>query len=277
MPELPGPPLRPQLTRHAGGARLLLDHIRRGRELVRRFEIGWDDEANDAYRAWQDRSRQLLRFLLMANELYEYLRAVYARMCLRHAPRETDQREDLKTDLRELESVAQELGLRTGVLESDAARAGSEPRAESKVLVVYGRNREMKEQVARFLMKLGLEPILLDEQPALGRTLIEKLEAQAGIDFAVVILTGDDVGGLAARPRTLRPRARQNVIFELGFSVANLTRERVCALYQEGVELPSDIHGVEYTPLDPAGAWRAKLGRELYEAGFRFDPLKVLV
>jgi len=242
---------------------------------VRRFEIGWDDEANDAYRAWQDRSRQLLRFLLMANELYEYLRAVYARMCLRHAPRETDQREDLKTDLRELESVAQELGLRTG--ESDAARAGSEPRADGKVLVVYGRNREMKEQVARFLMKLGLEPILLDEQPALGRTLIEKLEAQAGIAFAVVILTGDDVGGLAARPRTLRPRARQNVIFELGFSVANLTRERVCALYQEGVELPSDIHGVEYTPLDPAGAWRAKLGRELYEAGFRFDPLKVLV
>ncbi len=206
MPELPGPPLRPQLAKRAGGARLLLDHIRRGRELVRRFEIGWDDEANDAYRAWQDRSRQLLRFL-----------------------------------------------------------------------VVHGRNREVKEQVARFLMKLGLEPVLLEEQPALGRTLIEKLEAQAGIAFAVVILTGDDVGGLAARPRTLRPRARQNAIFELGFSVANLTRERVCALYQEGVELPSDIHGVEYTQLDPAGAWRAKLGRELYEAGFRFDPLKVLI
>ena len=175
MPELPGPPVRPQHAKRPGCARLLLDHIRWGRELVRRVETGWDDEANDACRAWQDRSRQLLRFLLMANELYEYLRAVYARMCLRHAPRETDQREDLKTDLRELESVAQELGLRAGVLESDAARAGSEPRAESKVLVVYGRNREMKEQVARFLMKLGLEPVLLDEQPALGRTLIEKL------------------------------------------------------------------------------------------------------
>src|SRR5204863_3668941 len=161
MPELPGPPIRPELAKRPGGARLLLDHIRRGRELVRRFEIGWDDEANDAYRAWQNRSRQLLRFLLMANELYEYLRAVYARMCLRHAPRATDQREDLKTDLRELESVAQELGLRTG----DAARVGSERGAENKVLVVYGRNREMKEQVARFLMKLGLEPILLDEQP----------------------------------------------------------------------------------------------------------------
>src|SRR5207253_7712611 len=149
MPELPGPPLRPQLARHAGGARLLLDHIRRGRELVRRFEIGWDDEANDAYRAWQDRSRQLLRFLLMANELYEYLWAVYARMCLRHAPRVTDQREDLKTDLRELESVAQELGLRTGVLDSDAARAGSAPRADGMGLVVRGRARRTEGEGAR--------------------------------------------------------------------------------------------------------------------------------
>ena len=50
----------------------------------------------------------------------------------------------------------------------------------------------------------------------------------------------------------------------------------VCALYEDGVELPSDMHGVEYTPIDAAGAWRAKLARELYEAGFRFDPLNVL-
>ncbi len=276
MPELPGL-VRSQLAKRPGCARLLLDHIRRGQELVRRFEARWDDEADDAYRAWQDHARQLLRFLLIADELYEQLRAVYARMCLRHALRATDQREDLKTDLRELESVAHALGLPAGIVESDAARTGSEPGADGKVLVVHGRNREVKEQVARFLMRLGLEPILLDEQPAMGRTLIEKLEAQAGIVFAVVILTGDDVGGLATRPRTLRLRARQNVIFELGFSVANLTRERVCALYQEGVELPSDMHGVEYMPLDPAGAWRAKLGRELYEAGLRFDPLKVLV
>src|SRR2546427_12180910 len=99
MPELPGPQLRPQLARHAGGARLLLDHIRRGRELVRRFEIGWDEEANDAYRAWQDRSRPLLPFFLMANERYEHLRAVAPRVGLRHAPRVTDLCEDREADL----------------------------------------------------------------------------------------------------------------------------------------------------------------------------------
>ena len=91
-----------------------------------------------------------------------------------------------------------------------------------------------------------------------------------------MILTGDDVGGLAAEDDTLHRRARQNVIFKLGFAVGRLRRERVCALYEETVELPSDIHGVEYTPLDTAGAWRTKLARELHEAGFHFDPLKVI-
>jgi len=134
----------------------------------------------------------------------------------------------------------------------------------------------VREEVARLLMKLGVEPILLDEQAAMGRTLIEKLEAQTDMSFAIVILTGDDLGSFPRESGAPRPRARQNVIFELGFSVGQLGRDRVCALYEEGVELPSDIHGVEYTVIDGAGAWRAKLARELHEAGFRFDPLKIL-
>jgi predicted nucleotide-binding protein len=152
------------------------------------------------------------------------------------------------------------------------------PRAppDDRVLVVYGRNEEVREKVARFLMKLGLEPVLLEEQAAHGRTLIEKLEAQHPLAFAVVLLTGDDVGGIAAQSCTLRPRARQNVIFELGYAIARLGRERVCVLYEKGVELPSDFHGVEYKALDVAGAWKTKLARELYEAGLRFDPVDAL-
>src|SRR2546425_11774619 len=126
-------------------------------------------------------------------------------------------------------------------------------------------------------MKLGFEPVLLDEQAAHGRTLIEKLEAQSSLDFAVVLLTGDDVGALgSSEPQHLRRRARQNVIFELGYSIAKLSRECVCALYEEGVELPSDFRGVEYKLLDAAGAWKSKLAKELLEAGFQFDPLNAL-
>jgi len=144
------------------------------------------------------------------------------------------------------------------------------------VLLVYGRNEAAKEKVARFLMQLGLEPVLLDEQEARGRTLIEKLDQQPPVASAVVLLTGDDVGGLASRRRLLRRRARQNVILELGFTIGRLGRGRVCALYDEGVELPSDFLGVEYTPLDEPGAWKAKLARELYAAGLEFDPLRAL-
>jgi predicted nucleotide-binding protein len=153
----------------------------------------------------------------------------------------------------------------------DADRA-----VRSDVLVVYGRNEAAREKVARYLTKLGLEPILLDEQAAQGRTLIEKLDDQMHPAFSVVLLTADDVGGLAAPPGELRPRARQNVILELGFCVGRFGRSRVSALYEAGVELPSDYCGVEYAPLDANGGWKLKLARELLDAGLRFDPLKAL-
>src|SRR5207248_4538929 len=219
--------------------------IRFGRLLLDRFGTRRDDETNEAYRAWQDRSRELVRFALISDELYEtHSRGLYRRMCLRHLTVASEPWRELELDLRDLESVVQRL---EGA-GPDPERVG-EVEPDGKVLVVHGRNHEVREQVARFLMKLELEPVLLDEQAAQGRTLIEKLESQAGLSFAVVILTGDDVGALAADRDVLHSRARQNVIFELGFAVGRLKRERVCALYQESVELPSDIHGVEYTPL----------------------------
>ena len=262
----------PAVATDRGGSRYLVTHIRFGRMLLERYGTRADDEANDAYRAWQDRSRELVRFALISDELYEaHVRAVYRQMCLRHVARASEPWRQLELDVRDLESVVH----RVEGPGSEPAPVG-EAEADGKVLVVHGRNHDIREQVARFLMKLDLEPVLLDEQAAHGRTLIEKLESQAGLSFAVVILTGDDVGALAAERDALHSRARQNVIFELGFAVGRLKRERVCALYEEAVELPSDIHGVEYTPLDPGGAWRTRLARELHEAGFHFDPLKVI-
>jgi predicted nucleotide-binding protein len=276
MPERIDRSALPAVTNDRADIRHLMAHIRFGRALLRHLGSRRDDEADDAYRAWQDRSRELIRFVLIADELYEArLRGIYRRMCLRHLLHARDPCRELEADLGDLGSVAHGLAKRGRFLDADSARV-SEPKAKRRVLVVHGRNHEVRERVARFLMKLDLEPVLLDEQPALGRTLIEKLESQAGLSFAVVILTGDDVGALAADADRLHSRARQNVIFELGFSVGRLGRERVCTLYEERVELPSDVHGVEYTPIDAAGAWRAKLARELYEAGFRFDPLKVI-
>ena len=130
-----------------------------------------------------------------------------------------------------------------------------------KVFVVHGHDNEAKESTARFLERLGLEPVILHEQASSGRTIIEKFEIYSGdIAFAVVLLTPDDVGCPSNGPNELKPRARQNVILELGYFMGRLGRDRVCALDRGGVELPSDYQGVIYVELDTGGAWRAKLG-----------------
>lgn len=136
-----------------------------------------------------------------------------------------------------------------------------------KVFVVHGRDGEAKETVARFLEKLDLDPIILHEQPNSGRTIIEKFETYSGdTAFSVVLLTPDDLGATKGKEQSLQPRARQNVILELGYFLGRLGRGRVCALYKGGVELPSDIQGVLYVAMDDAGAWKTQLAQELVEA-----------
>jgi hypothetical protein len=148
-----------------------------------------------------------------------------------------------------------------------------------EVFIVHGHDIAAREAVARFLMKLEIEPIILDEEPNAGRNIIEKLEeafAEGLEGFAVVIMTPDDIGAVKDHPEAPKPRARQNVIMELGYFIGFLGRDRVCALYRAGVELPSDYHGVVYVPLDEAGAWQMGLARELKAAGFDVDLNKAL-
>lgn len=85
-----------------------------------------------------------------------------------------------------------------------------------KVFIVHGHDKETKQYVARFLEKLGFEVVILHEQANMGRTLMEKFEANAEVGFAVILLTPDDVGGTrVGGPQ--QPRARQNVLLELGY------------------------------------------------------------
>jgi len=102
------------------------------------------------------------------------------------------------------------------------------------------------------------------------------LERYSNVRFAVVLLTPDDVGYPRKRkPKKLWYRARQNVIFELGFFIGRLTRERVCVLRKGEVEQLSDYHGVVYVPMDPGGGWKGRLVSELEEAGLSIDPEKL--
>lgn len=121
----------------------------------------------------------------------------------------------------------------------------------NRVFIVHGHDNEMKQAVARTIERLGLEAVILHEKPNRGQTLIEKIERYSDVGFAVVLLSPDDIGYADADgPDAARPRARQNVILELGYFAGKLGRESVVALHKGGIEFPSDYDGVLYTPYD---------------------------
>jgi predicted nucleotide-binding protein len=187
----------------------------------------------------------------------------------------------------EFRELAMKLGFLEGLIakeSNDAVLQPDGPHAHDseivsalskRVFVVHGHDEAAKEGVARFLEKIGLEATILHEQPNRGATIIEKFErSSGGVSFAVVLLTPDDVGGEAPKGLSvekMRPRARQNVVLELGYFVGRLGRARVCALHKGNVELPSDFNGVVYIELDSAGAWKTKLAQELVEAKLTID------
>lgn len=140
-----------------------------------------------------------------------------------------------------------------------------------KVFIVHGKNDQAKSEVALLIQNLGLQYVVLADEPGQGQGIMEKLERFTGVDYVVAILTADDIGAPKSNPKDLKPRARQNVIFELGFFVAALGRKYHAVLYENGVELPSDYTGINYIPLDPNGAWKTRLAREIQAVGFDVD------
>jgi predicted nucleotide-binding protein len=165
---------------------------------------------------------------------------------------------------------------------SDRAAAGSTPIAtiheakrskrasppgSRRVFVVHGRDEATRTKIVEVLTSLGLQAIVLHEQPNMGRHLLTKFIDEADlVGFAVVIMTDDDAGKEKSS-KELQPRARQNVVFELGYLIAHLGQERVCALVTPGLETPSDFDGIVYVKIDTDNRWKAELRRELVAAG----------
>lgn len=142
-----------------------------------------------------------------------------------------------------------------------------------KVFLVHGRDDGVKNEVARFIQTMGLEPVILHEQANNGNTLIEKIEENTNVGFGIILYTPCDIGGLSEDK--LSPRARQNVIFEHGYLIGKLGRKKVAALVKPNVEHPSDISGIVYIPHDNHDGWKVSLARELKSAGYNIDMNKI--
>lgn len=137
----------------------------------------------------------------------------------------------------------------------------------NKVFVVHGHDEALKEKVARLLEKQGLEAIILSEQANKGKTIIEKFEENSDVGAAICLFTGDDIGKEKSEA-VEKQRARQNVVYEAGYFMGKLGRERVIMLVDEGIELPSDLQGVVYTDSE---SWKTEVLQELQSIGYGID------
>jgi predicted nucleotide-binding protein len=290
QPATPIPPPGPlALTRlRADVAPQLQDRIKLGKEIQEssRLTVGSIPKRDlptykrDAIK-WSEFNVTLLETVFTNNTVAsEYKRAAFG-MSINAGDTGTAKlfAEGVDQQIQKLESVLERLDLYAelpAVLVEARERIPIEYR-DQKVFIVHGHDEAALQVIARFLETIGLQAIVLREQPDQGRTTIEKFEACAReVGFAVALLTPDDLGGSAAALEQAA-RARQNVIFELGYFVGRLGRGRACVVRKGELEIPSDLFGVVYTTLDhPAEGWKIRLARELRAAGFEFDPARVL-
>ncbi|WP_083340940.1 TIR domain-containing protein [Chromobacterium amazonense] len=175
-----------------------------------------------------------------------------------------------------VEDITKKILLSSGsILKANDHEPHSLVEEKNKVFIVHGRDNHAKTDIARFIERLGFDAIILHEQASSGKTIIEKIEEYTNVSFAIVLYTPCDTGGLAGEMEN-KPRARQNVVFEHGYLIGKIGRNKVCALVKGDIETPNDINGIVYIPLDSNGAWRMHVAREMREAGCVLDMNKVI-
>jgi predicted nucleotide-binding protein len=185
---------------------------------------------------------------------------------------ENHRAESLQSQVTAIDSLIELLETELSLQSSAHTATTSEVPVGNEIFLVHGHDEAVLQSAARFLEKLDLSVTILREKPNQGRTIIEKFMDYGEVGFAVILLTPDDRGGKISEPyEAQQPRARQNVILELVFFLGKIGRKRVCALYRQGVEIPSDYQGVAFVQLDDAGAWKLALAKEIKAAGIDVD------
>jgi predicted nucleotide-binding protein len=179
-----------------------------------------------------------------------------------------ERKQDIKRQNTVFESILERIPLITTIIENKVEN-NEKIISTNKIFIVHGHNNEIKQTVARTISKLKLEPIILHEQIDKGKTIIEKFEQNSSdVNFAIILLTADDEGKSNAE-NSYKVRARQNVVFEMGYFIGKLGREKVFLLLENGVDKPGDLDGIVYVPIDSADGWKLKLVRELKANGYK--------
>ena len=151
--------------------------------------------------------------------------------------------------------------------------------SEKKIFIVHGHDSEARDQLELILRRLGMEPFILQNAEASSKTLVEALEASIYKEtgLGIILMTPDDYGYSKSQSEADRqPRARQNVILEMGMVMASLGRERMLILKKGALEMPSDAAGIQYHEFnDHVREVVPKLVKRLQQLGFKIDTSKI--
>lgn len=245
------------------------------------LSLGSLNQCNEKALKWYSFTKLLLN-KLFSNEAYstEFASARRPIVIMSGSSSSADQFDRLRDTIgrrkRKLESFIERLPLldEPHSLEN-LEKKSAVPLDNKSVFIVHGHHGEAKQEVARFLERLGLNAIILHEQASGSKTIIEKIEAHTNVGYGVVLYTDCDVGSTKSAPDDLKSRARQNVVFEHGFLMGKLGRDKVTALVKGDVETPNDISGVVYIGMNDE-SWKNSLVKELMAADIEVDVTKLL-
>ena len=240
--------------------------IERGEEIEikeKHDEMGIIIISGPLYNTWMDEINMFAERYLKKHPLYNSMHTTYLHR-------------------KNMHSYSDMMGHLNALSKDDELEANNKTREEqismsNKVFIVHGHDELAVQKMARTLEKWGFEAIILHEQADLGQTIIEKIETYTDVDFAVVLYTECDYGRAKEDDISKEKfRARQNVVFEHGYLLGRLGRERVCALVKGNVEIPGDISGVVYISMDTNEAWKMALAKNMKAVGRNIDMNKFL-
>jgi predicted nucleotide-binding protein len=269
------------LVNHQEAETKIVDRIKKGKKLLD-ITIQNPQQLHDAgkeYSKWNDFNKELLKRLFTSEEIFlEYDRYRGGMGILMREKTLGEKRNDFTENIEDkchrFDSIIERLELIPESISNTASSAtqniNSKETNNSQIFIVHGHDDSAKLEVARFIEKIGFEPIILSEQASESKTIIEKIEKYSDVGFGVVIYSPCDVGGKNKDFPELVGRARQNVVFEHGFLIGKLGRSKVCPLVTGNVETPNDISGIAYTSMDSSN-WKIALAKELRTANYSVD------
>jgi hypothetical protein len=140
-----------------------------------------------------------------------------------------------------------------------AYKANLSPTTSNKILVVYAGGTSLSTELTEFLIKIGLQPVLVNDKPGQHEQLLDALEENFDASYAIALLDSN------------KTNSDNDVVFELGVLLGQLGRDRVCGLY---TNIPIDFtaySSISHVSIDVGGAWKFMMIKNLKDCGFDVD------